>query len=98
MKLLDRNRWPFLLTYADTWQGHTGHIYKASNWKYLGQTQPLEVFVKNGVMVSKKKKVAKRTFTRTEMTAMGADFLGCFPKHKFVHAIAKRQKANADAL
>ena len=30
--LLDRGRWPVLLTYHDEGQGHTGHVYKCSGW------------------------------------------------------------------
>lgn len=34
MKLLiDRTRWPVLLTYSDEGQGHTGHVYKCSGWE-----------------------------------------------------------------
>jgi hypothetical protein len=32
MSLLDRAKWPVLLTYADSGQGHTGAIYKATGW------------------------------------------------------------------
>jgi hypothetical protein len=37
MRLIDRQRWPVLLTYADSGQGHTGAIYKATGWEYDGQ-------------------------------------------------------------
>ena len=32
MNLVDREAWPVLLTYADTGQGHTGAIYRATGW------------------------------------------------------------------
>jgi hypothetical protein len=32
VKLIDRGRWPVLLTYSDEGQGHTGHVYKCSGW------------------------------------------------------------------
>lgn len=32
MKLIDRGRWPVLVTYSDEGQGHTGHVYKCSGW------------------------------------------------------------------
>ena len=32
MGLLDRRQWPVLLTYADSGQGHTGAIYRATGW------------------------------------------------------------------
>lgn len=31
-KLLDRGRWPVLITYSDEGQGHTGHVYRCSGW------------------------------------------------------------------
>lgn len=37
MRTIDRERWPILLTYADTAYGHTGAIYLATNWTRLGE-------------------------------------------------------------
>lgn len=31
--LIDRGRWPALVTYSDEGQGHTGHVYKCSGWE-----------------------------------------------------------------
>lgn len=31
--LIDRGRWPVLVTYSDEGEGHTGHVYKCSGWK-----------------------------------------------------------------
>lgn len=31
--MIDRTRWPVLLTYSDEGQGHTGHVYKCSGWE-----------------------------------------------------------------
>lgn len=31
--LIDRGRWPVLVTYSDEGQGHTGHVYKCSGWE-----------------------------------------------------------------
>jgi hypothetical protein len=30
--LIDRGRWPVLVTYSDEGEGHTGHVYKCSGW------------------------------------------------------------------
>jgi hypothetical protein len=32
-KLIDRTRWPVLITYSDEGQGHTGYVYKCSGWE-----------------------------------------------------------------
>lgn len=31
-RLIDRGRWPVLVTYSDEGEGHTGHVYKCSGW------------------------------------------------------------------
>ncbi len=31
--LIDRERWPILITYSDSSLGHTGHVYKCSGWQ-----------------------------------------------------------------
>ena len=31
IKLINKDKWHCLVTYADTWRGHTGSIYKATN-------------------------------------------------------------------
>lgn len=30
--LIDRTRWPALVTFSDQGEGHTGHVYKCSGW------------------------------------------------------------------
>ena len=90
-KAIDRVRWPCLVTYADTWQGHTGGIYRADNWHYVGLTRPSRVYQINGRMVARK--AGSRTRTHSEMLALGARLVGAFAKHKFVH-IERRRRAN----
>lgn len=84
-KMIDRKRWPCLVTYADVWQNHTGLIYRASNWEYKGLTEPEAVFTLNGRMVARK--AGPKTRTRAEMLALGAVCEGRFPKHKFIHVV-----------
>jgi hypothetical protein len=70
IKLIRKDpRWECLLTYADTWQGHTGGIYRATNWEYTGITKPQATWIdsKNGNMVAKK--AGPRTRTKSEMEA-----------------------------
>jgi hypothetical protein len=83
MKQIDRQRWPCLVTYADTWQGHTGAIYKASNWEYIGMTKPESAYQLDGKLVSRK--AGPKTRTKAEMLALGAKHIGSFSKHKYVH-------------
>ena len=84
MKLIDRDRWPVLLTYADTSHGHTGAIYKATNWTCLGPSPAGDVWIgPNGEQRGRKR--GGRTLTAAEMTAAGFTRLPSLPKIKFVH-------------
>jgi hypothetical protein len=80
-KLLDRQRWPALVTFADTSQGHTGAIYRADNWTYEGETRPAALYKFKGRQVSAKIGAINRT--HAEMLAIGCEFVGLFSKHKF---------------
>jgi hypothetical protein len=42
--LIDRTRWPVLVTYSDIGQGHTGHVYKCSGWEKVGKPERRPVF------------------------------------------------------
>ncbi|MGY3582465.1 hypothetical protein ACVIGB_000610 [Bradyrhizobium sp. USDA 4341] len=90
MQMLDRDRWPLLVTYADTWQGHTGRIYLATGWDYAGMTEPEGVYTLNGQMIARK--AGKRSRTHTEMLELGAVHHGNFAKHRFIHRRPKNWK------
>jgi hypothetical protein len=80
--LIDSAVWPCLVTYADDWRGHTGSIYKADNWQYVGKTKPERTYQIDGRMVARK--AGGNTRTHAEMLALGAQMVGSFSKHKFV--------------
>lgn len=82
--------WDFLVTYADEWQGHTGAIYRATNWEYQGLTKPHRTYTRDGVLISRK--AGPKTRTHAEMLALGAECVGSFAKHKFTMDISRRQK------
>ena len=81
-KLIDSERWPCLVTYADSWRGHTGGIYKSDNWEYVGMTKKERTYVKDGRMIARK--AGPKTRTHAEMLELGAEMVGSFAKHKFV--------------
>ncbi|MCX6031553.1 MAG: hypothetical protein NT169_19915 [Chloroflexi bacterium] len=85
MHMIDRQVWPCLVTYADAWRGHTGGIYRAANWQYVGLTKPSAVWTLDGRMVARK--AGPHTRTKAEMEASGAHCEGRFAKHKFVHVV-----------
>jgi hypothetical protein len=80
-RLVDAAEWPCLVTYADEWQGHTGAIYRADNWEYLGLTKPERTYQIDGRMVARK--AGGHTRTHAEMLALGAECIGSFARHKF---------------
>lgn len=82
IRLIDRNRWPLFLTFADTWQGHDGLVYKSSNWVYAGMTKPTKVYVMEGRSVSTKS--TRNNRNHQEMLELGATCIGSFPKHRFI--------------
>lgn len=82
MKMIHSKTWECLVTYADTWQEHTGTIYKATNWEYMGLTKPSAVFQdEDGKMMGKKR--GARNLTTQEMNLNGFEEVGKFAKHKF---------------
>lgn len=83
VKLIRQNpRWEYLLTYADEWQNHSGAIYKATNWTYLGKTTPETTWIdSSGRMVARK--AGPHTRTKVEMTALGFTPIGRYSRHRF---------------
>ena len=71
MRLIDRQRWPTLLTFADTAQGHTGAIYLATNWRSDGEVPAGDVWeLPDGSLCGRKR---------------GGVTLTVEPKIRFVH-------------
>jgi hypothetical protein len=81
-------RWHTFLTYADTRQGHTGAIYKATNWEYLGLRRGDPSFVdKIGRQIARK--AGNTTRTAEQMLALGYTKLPPSEKHKFIYRAQK---------
>lgn len=76
-------RWKALLTYADEGQGHTGTIYRASNWVECGFAAPRERWVdpKTGAQVSRKSTVDR---TVKQMEHAGYVRAGATRKRRFI--------------
>ena len=81
-RMINEHLWPCLVTYADDWRGHTGSIYRADNWQYVGKTKPERTYQIDGRMTARK--AGGHTRTHAEMVALGAQVAGSFAKHKFV--------------
>lgn len=76
-------RWHGLVTYADTFRGHTGQIYKATNWIAKGVSSKTVRWEDD----QGRQMASQSTITRTsaEMVALGYHRVGSFDKIKFVH-------------
>lgn len=87
MKLIRKDgRFVSLVTYADESQGHTGAIYRATNWHYAGRTGPYPRWLdKDGKQVAQK---ATKNRVKAVMEALGHVKVGSFYKHKFVMHLA----------
>ena len=90
-RIIEREqKWVSLVTYADTFKGHTGAIYLADNWTFVGTGKPSPRWEDSeGRQVAKK---ATITRTKDEMISLGYRMVGSFPKHKFVRHIHQRRK------
>lgn len=85
MRLIDRARWPVLLTYADTRQGHTGAIYRATNWRCLGMVPGADAWQHRTTGERRGRKRGARNLSVTDMVAQGFERLPSAPKIKYVH-------------
>ena len=82
-KIKEDGRFVSLVTYADVRMGHTGSIYKATNWIYVGEMKgsPAWIDPNTGRQVARK---ATKSRTKAEMINLGYQNIGTFGKHKFV--------------
>lgn len=75
-------RFVSLVTYADESAGHTGGVYRAAGWHYVGRTGPYPRWVDSaGRQVAQKATVNR---VKAEMERLGHTKVGSFYKHKFV--------------
>jgi hypothetical protein len=87
MKRIDRTRWPVLVTYADTAQGHTGTIYKATNWECEGEVPAGDVWeMPDGSLCGRKR--GSVTLTVAQMRELGAIRRPAKSKIRFTHRVA----------
>ena len=76
-------RWHSFLTYADQGHGHTGAIYRATNWTCVGETKGGRIWVDSkGRQVGQKRGAVN--LTREQMIALGCTQLPPSRKWKFV--------------
>jgi len=83
-------RFVSLVTYADDFMGHTGAIYRASNWTYVGHMKGSPRWEDaDGKQVAKKSTVSR---TDAQMRALGLRNVGVYGKHKFIMHLKQQRK------
>jgi hypothetical protein len=80
-----------IVSYADTAQGHTGQIYKAGNWVYMGSFSDTRV-LSGGSIVHRRTVYGKRGTTR------GSTCINTEQKHKFAYPLDKQAGVILDRL
>lgn len=81
------NRFISLVTYADTFKNHEGQIYKATNWKYDGESRPTPRWEDtSGKQIAQK---STQNRTHAEMRNLGYTLVGHFRKLRFVMHLTK---------
>jgi|11_taG_2_1085331.scaffolds.fasta_scaffold81984_1 hypothetical protein len=85
-KIKKDNKWVALVTYADDGHGHTGAIYRATNWTYQGHRPASRNWVdpKTGRQVAVK---STKSRTKAEMLALGYVQTEPSRKHKFTMSL-----------
>ncbi len=91
--LVDRRRWPWLVTYADSRLGHDGGIYRATNWVDEGLIPAGDVWVHRESGIQRGRKRGGRTMLAAEMVAAGFERMPAMPKRRFVMGPRKADRA-----
>lgn len=80
-----------LVSYADPNAGHTGGVYKAASWPYLGQSEESRYYTDAaGTVVSRRKfHSSDRHLTKAEILALGYSELSRPGKHRFARGLMR---------
>lgn len=89
-------RFDTLVTYADEGRGHTGAIYRATNWTYVGINAGDPVFIHPETGRQFGRKTTGRSRTTAEMYELGYEKSGITRKHKFVMHLRKPTSASKE--
>lgn len=82
--LIDRTRWPVLVTYSDEGEGHTGYVYQCSGWEKTTRAQ-VNVYERDGKRASA---YSNGGFGRRELDAVGKTWV-----QRWEHWVCERGEA-----
>ena len=80
-----------LVSYADPNVGHSGHVYRAASWVYMGQSEEGRYYRdESGQVVSRRKfHSGSRSLTKAEILALGYSELKLPGKHRFARGLTR---------
>ena len=85
-----------LISYADPHVGHTGYLYQAASWVYLGQPRRGEVMIINGKEMHPRSVVATYGTMAMDYLRKNVDpkvqHIVLEPKHKYAFGLNRRQR------
>jgi hypothetical protein len=90
VQLLDKDRWKVMLTYADSAKGHTGGLYRASNWFFHGKTKPATIYIDPTTEQMVSKKAGPTNRSHKEMLELGYVTEKSDGKYRFVMPSSRR--------
>jgi len=98
VQMLDQLRWKIMLTYADSAQGHTGGLYRATNWMYHGKTLKARTYTdpETGKMVSKKSGPNNRS--HQDMLDLGYEAGWSDGKFRFVLPVHRKTRGRINKI
>ena len=87
-----------IVSYADQNQGHEGVIYQASNWVYMGQTDPrcTELKLPDGRVLHQR--TVFGSHGTNEASKIGATWIKSLGKHKYLYPLTPEMKAKIELL
>lgn len=83
-RLIDRSRWPVLVTYHDEGQGHNGFVYRCSGWEAT-EVNETETWERDGVRISR--------YSNGERADLEGAIKGKTTIHRWEHWICPRGQA-----
>lgn len=93
--ITENTKYDFVLSYSDLTQGHNGTIYKASNFKEVGETQPTKYVEWRGIVYHPRSLSIDREYSykmRKAIDTGEAKLITGLPKKIWIYEIKRKQR------
>lgn len=82
-----------LVSYADPNAGHSGGVYRAASWVFLGQSEEARAYRKDGQIISRRKFHSGKThLNKSAILALGYSELRLPGKYRFARGLTRAGK------